>query len=370
MKIVPYTDDHVEAVKAFNARLREGGVRFQFPTSPVPTWLPPAPGRTVYQELSVATDDSRAVRGGYILKHQQFAVGDMERSVGNYQLPLSEGTVDTTYNRLGLRLLQHASGRQPQLYCLGMGGVQRPLPQLLQAMRWRVTPVPFYFRLCRPFRVLRKMSYIRSTALRRLLCNVAAFTGVGDVAGRMIQAVRTSGPTVATSTEEMGRFDGWADELWRKCRDDYSFAAVRSAEVLSILYPPDDNRFITLSVSARESGEVLGWAVLLDTAMSGHRQFGDLRVGTIVDCLSPISHAHAVISAARDCLSARGVDLIITNQSHLAWCDACRRAGFLSGPSNFALAMSPSLTAAIAGVDCAFGRLHLTRGDGDGPIHL
>jgi len=65
-----------------------------------------------------------------------------------------------------------------------------------------------------------------------------------------------------------------------------------------------------------------------------------------------------------------GVDLIVTNQSHGAWTAACDAAGYLRGPSNFLLATSPALTKLLVQTQVADDEIYLTRGDGDGPIHL
>jgi hypothetical protein len=55
----------------------------------------------------------------------------------------------------------------------------------------------------------------------------------------------------------------------------------------------------------------------------------------------------------------------VSNQSHPAWIEALRRQGFIVGPSNFVLAMSPELAARVPA-----GLMHFTRADGDGPINL
>ena len=60
----------------------------------------------------------------------------------------------------------------------------------------------------------------------------------------------------------------------------------RDAATLDQLYPPSDPRFLRVRA-------VGGWAVLLDTRMQDHKQFGDMRVGTIVDCLAPPESATA-----------------------------------------------------------------------------
>ena len=57
--IHPYADEHVEAVRQFNGRLRAGGeAAYQFPASPVPAWLPKVAGRKLFQELYLAVDDA------------------------------------------------------------------------------------------------------------------------------------------------------------------------------------------------------------------------------------------------------------------------------------------------------------------------
>jgi hypothetical protein len=102
--------------------------------------------------------------------------------------------------------------------------------------------------------------------------------------------------------------------------------------------------------------------------MRDHKQFGGMRVGTIVDCLAPPASADSVVRAATSLLEQRGVDLIISNQLHAAWSRALLGAGFRRGPSNYLLALSPDF-AAVAGT-APDDQFHFNRGDGDGPIHL
>ncbi len=64
------------------------------------------------------------------------------------------------------------------------------------------------------------------------------------------------------------------------------------------------------------------------------------------------------------------MDLIVTNQLHRTWGDAVLQSGYLSGPSNFGFAASPRLAAALEPFAREVHRIHMTRGDGDGPIHL
>jgi hypothetical protein len=156
-------------------------------------------------------------------------------------------------------------------------------------------------------------------------------------------------------------FTPWADEVWDRSRSAYALLAQRDAATLDRLYPPSDPRFLRL----RAAG---GWAVLLDTEMHDHKQFGGMRVGTMVDCLGPPESAAAIVRASAGLLERRGVDLIVSNQLHAAWSRALLSSGFRTGPSNYLLALSPAFAQAAGGAH--HDQFHFNRGDGDGPIHL
>lgn len=165
----------------------------------------------------------------------------------------------------------------------------------------------------------------------------------------------------------MPRFESWADEVWER-RQGYSLTAVRDRESLDILYPASDPRFLHLRVT--EGKATVGWAVCLSTQMSGNAYFGELRVGSLVDCFAAPADAGQVVRAATHHLISTGADLIVTNQAHAAWCRALADAGYTAGPSNFLLALSRKLTQRLQPLAQHQEGFHITRGDGDGPIHL
>jgi hypothetical protein len=371
LAITPFTDDFVPAVKEFNARLLAGGVfhEFQFHESPVCAWLPKLEHRRIYQEYFVAAEDG-AVRGGYVLKHQPFSFRGDVRNLPFYHGPISEGLFNKKYASVGALLTRHALKVQPLLFALGMGGWEQPLPRMLQAMRWKMFEVPFYFHVARPFRFLRQIRPLRSNALKTAAAEAAAWSGAGWLAIRALQTIRRRPPGGCSDTtaEIVSDFGDWADQLWESCRAKYSLVALRNRETLAILYPGNDPKFRRLAV--RRGGKTLGWAVLLDTAMRGHKYFGGLRVGSIVDCFADPGDAAVVAAQALADLKRRGVDLIVSNQSHQAWGAALRRAGFLEGPSNFLFAASPQLAARLDPFEANREQMHFNRGDGDGPIHL
>ena len=87
---------------------------------------------------------------------------------------------------------------------------------------------------------------------------------------------------------------------------------------------------------------------------------------TLADFVAAPEDANVVVRAAVDALAAEGVDVILSNQSHLAWCAALRRNAFLAAPSNFVFAPSSELAKRIRAVDPEGRDVHLTRGDDAG----
>ena len=373
LEIVPYTGEAVAAVREFNQRLLAGGAgaeHEQFPETPHPGWLPGL-------ELFLAIEEGQ-VRGGYMLRRQQFRAGGVTCTAAHYRLPLSEGVIDRRYAMLGLRLVRDALARESRLYAIGMAGWEKPLPQMLHRLGWTMDAVPFHFKVIHPGRFLRQIRHLRSSPLRRAALDAGAFSGAGWVALKALGMTRRA----AGACELSNGFAPWADEVWERSRPAYALVAQRDAATLDQLYPPSDARFLRV----RAAG---GWAVLLDTQMENHKQFGDMRVGTIVDCLAPPESAAAIMRAAASVLEERGVDLIVSNQMHAAWRRGLVESGFRVGPSNYLLALSPAFAQA-AGVCPArpptsraetgrlkpaqpgakFDQFHVNRGDGDGPVHL
>ena len=337
--IRPFTEEWTGAVRDFNARI--AGTGFDYPLVPAPDHF-------------LAVDDAQ-VRGGYILRRQRFWIHGKALEVAHYRLPLSEGIRDRTYATLGMQLIRHALKQQPLLYALGMGGFDQPLPRMLKALGWNLRAVPFLFKVNRAAGFLRNIETLRKTPARRVALDLAADSGLGAFGLWFVQR-RLRGHSAG---EVIGSFVPWAEAVWTGAFAEYGALASRDSVSLDAFYRRDA-AVIRLKVGAA------GWAVVLDTQMRGDQYFGDMRLGSIADCLAEPADAAAVIGAAVRFLEQRGVDLIVSNQLHPAWVAALRGCGFREGPSNFVFAVSKGLAELIppgAGV-------HVNRGDGDGPIHL
>ena len=82
--------------------------------------------------------------------------------------------------------------------------------------------------------------------------------------------------------EEIKIVDKNFDELWEKTKENNSFIAVRNSKYLDILY--SEKRFIKLKFS--HNNQMVGWSISLCTKLNNHKQFGNMQLGSIIDCLS------------------------------------------------------------------------------------
>jgi hypothetical protein len=310
------------------------------------------------------------VRGGYQLKHLEFSFHGDLRPAGFYNLSLSEGVIDRAYSGVSLKMAMHAMMNHPLLFALGMGGAERLLPRFLKSLGWDLYEVPFLFQILRPAQVLRSLRALRTTPLRRLALDLAAATGLGAAGIGLWQAGKRFrlGSARTHTVREVAGFDAWADGLWNACKGSYAIIARRDSQELNALYPPSFERITRLRIES--AGALAGWAIVRNTRQRDHKQFGDLHLGSIVDCLASDANAPLVVEAATEFLKSLGVDLIVTNQTHRAWRSALEQAGYLEGPSNFVLAISMPLSRLVGPLETSAESIHINRGDGDGPIHL
>jgi len=367
--IESYAPGHVPAVKEFNRRLLAGGA-----TDDVLFYGQPALERPrspaccrAYDEYFLAMEGG-TVRGAYAIKHQEFCFdGGTIRWVGCYHHPVSEGIVNKGYAVVATLLIRDALRRQPLLYALGMGGYDRPLPRMLKLLGWRDYLLPFYFKVVRPARFLRNVSPLRETRARRLLADLACITGIGWVALKSMQALKQfCAPSADPRTvEEVREFGDWADGLWEESKAACAMTAVRDGRALRALYPANYAHLSRLRISRGD--RATGWAVIGERRKNP--KFGTLRVGSIIDCLAPPSNAIPVVRAATRALEVSGVDLIVSNQSHSAWCRALADSGFLEGPSNFIFAASQKLAESLLPFEEKKDHMHFNRADGDGLPH-
>jgi hypothetical protein len=372
IQIVPYTEQWIPEVLAFNDRMHGAGVPWGWYGSPVDEWLPEREGRKTWREHYLAIEDERVVRGAYALKPHEWWIAGRPVLVSDWQGPVSEGAISRHYNTLGLRLLREMLRRYPLLYSWGHGGLEQPMLQMLEKLDWLLLRTPFCLRILHPARFLRRNAYLRGSAARRAALDALAFSGAGALGLHALHAalaLRRGARRAPVEVREFARFEPWADELWQSALPHYRVIACRDAATMNTLLPADGwPRALRLRVL--RGADTLGWAVVMDTQMRGDPRFGSLRVGSIVDVLAAPAHAADVVGGALATLRARGVDIAISNQAHPDWVAAFAAHGFLILRDRRVFAASPALLAAMGPLEDVRRGLHLTNMDGHGPMQL
>lgn len=367
MKIVPYPKELEPAVDRFNSRLKSGGKEeFMLPER----WNsePPYPSgsRQLKRKYYLAVDDSGEVRGGYIIRNQPYCKKGSPTPLSFLKLPVSEGAIDSRYATVGLEILMDAVRRCPSLFALGMGGIKNSLPRVLKHLEWEVVSVPFFFKIRNPSKAIRTLAVFQSSIFRKCISHAAIWSGLGRLASTLLHP--TARPLLNARVCKENQFGSWADEVWEAARCEYGLAAERSSTTLPEIFAPFEHNLQIFRVT--NSDNTLGWSACLVTEMKDHQYFGNMKVATLADGLAPLEHVSEVIQGTLNELEKQNPDIIISNQLHQSWQDALLEHGFRSGPSNFALAVSPSCEIDLSPGMEKWHNFHINRGDGDGPIHL
>lgn len=324
----------------------------------------------ILERLYVATEDEE-IRGGVWLKEQLFWSDGRPVRVGWAKYLVAESLIDAAAAGVPAGLLFSLLRQQPHLMGLGMGGHASPYARILAAARWASSSLPLFFCLIHPSRVLRHVSYARTTYVRRMLADALAYSGLAWAGNKLLAAACAAfrrRPTRGYTWSVVGRFDAWADELWERCRDSYGFMAVRDSRALNALYPEGFRSLTRLRV--QQSGRDVGWICARSIPAAGtwfERHFGNLTLGILTDNLAQPTDATGVMEAGFRYLVDDGADVIVTYQSHPAWRAAAFNVGLMRGPSNCAFYRSPAIESLITKAAAQDRRHHLTCSDGDGP---
>lgn len=375
--IVPHGERWKNGVESFNARMRAGGAEYGFYVSPTPLWaIKKRDDQPVWREYYLVVEDDEAVRGAFVLKPQDWWIHGAIRRVADWQGPYSEGAVSRRHGAIGLRIVREMQRREPLLYSWGHGGSDTSIFKLVESLGWLLHPTPFLMRVVHPFAFARKNHHLRSSPQRRIALDVLAYSGIASGMGRAVSgAMRLASLARFTSrSEEVDSFGDWADALWDRAKHDYAAIAVRDARAMNTLVPPGVSHAewsepTRLRVSDRR-GRVIGWALVCLRRMEGHRRYGDLAVGSIVDALAPTEHAGEVVHAAYEWLARAGAEIVIANQSDPRWVRAFVQNAFLSVAGRRFFCASPQLAETLTPWEKTRERLFLTNMDGHGPMGL
>ena len=360
---------HHDEIKDFNYRLKESGVNFQFPLFVSSDGFSFNKGAKIYTKNYVVVDANGIVRGGYILKYQKFSFHKKHITSVIFQLPLSEGLINKKYNDVSLMIFKDAFSRSDKLLTVGLGGLKNRFPKILRAFGWQLELIPFYFKIKNIKNFMQNITYLNDKPIINGIVKLSYFSGLLFLFLRISQIFKANVNSQLYSYEKFEKFEDWAEAIWENSKTKYLLIANRNTENLNAMYPANDNTLIRLKIILEK--KIIGWCILKKTKLSNHKQFGNMYLGSIVDCLCLDGYEKILISCANDFLMESNVDLIVTNQSSKFFCSSLQKNGFLKGPSNFALALSEYFYKNIpGGLKQNLSYFHFNRGDGDGPINL
>lgn len=365
-EIVTYREEHVTAAEEFNTRLRRAGMpaEYELPGKPQPVWLPKTIPRGPWNEPFLVLVNG-VVRGVFVLKHEDFSFKGTVRSVACCHHAYSEGSVNRAYALIGVQILRYCTAKHPLMYAMGMQGYDQPLPRMLVKMGWSHCLLPFQLKILNPKSFFENVRVFRRDRIVRLVTMLAQNTGAAGLGIRIAQQVCgfVCRPE-KTNYEVVHDFGVWADLVWKDCERCYAVLPVRTSEILKVLYPTENRNFLRLRVTRGQ--ETLGWAVVGHIQRKADGNYGDLYMGAVLDTLAKPQHATSVVSAAAQVLAGLGVDVIISNQSHVAWNHAFRRCGFLRAPSNYIFATSEKMSEHLLPFQQTVPTAHLNRSSADG----
>jgi len=258
-------------------------------------------------------------------------------------------------------------GAIPTLTPSEWGAKRIPSLVFSKALAGRVARVPFQFAVIRTARFLREIGPVRQGP-KGILARLAASSGVAAVAGAAWRRTHSCAPPSGCSFEEIASWPSDLNAVWKSCRDDFHFALARDARAVQDLHPASQSRLHRYVL--RRGNGLLGWSAGLFTQMRESPYFGNLLVGTILDALAPPEHLDALLAHTYHGLRELGADLIVANYTHERWRGRFRRLGFFNGPSNYLLALSKPLAAALGPGPNALDRAYMSRADGDGRLNL
>src|ERR1035438_9609563 len=209
LRFAPFEENHIPAAVAFNQRMIDGHADSDF-------LLPTQLGNSAstcddpIQWTRYVALDGEQICGGVLAMNQPGWLNGRAIRALNFQSPLSEGIANPKYSIVAMQLVKFMQKQADAVFMVGMGSADRPLPRLLAASGWSVRPIPFLFRVHRPGKFLRELQLLRTTRSRRLVAEMARFTGAGAVGLAVLQRRRSA---VKGSIRRESSWGDWADEI-------------------------------------------------------------------------------------------------------------------------------------------------------------
>ena len=163
--------------------------------------------------------------------------------------------------------------------------------------------------------------------------------------------------------EERG-FDDSYDKLWQAVSGQFGACLVRDQKYLRQRFGGNPDRYRVLG--CRQEKRLLGYCIVKTKQFSNDSRMGNMKVGTIVDCLfDPTAPAvfQALLNGVLKICVAEGVHAVLCTASHAAVGRLLRANGFFAIPGNLNFAYHNRTSVPVQ--DIPLESWHLMRGDSD-----
>lgn len=345
----------IPAVRAMNGRL--AGTGWGFYDGETIDWLPPDERNDVAtRRYWVAIDKRGEVRGGYVLRTDQFILAGENVQIGNVQGPVTEGLVSARLSVVGPMLVADALQRCPLQISWGTTEAKA---QMLAGAGWRQESTKLAIAVLDGGAVARRVA--AAGGVLGAFARVAVLTGAAAAGAALLRA--RPGLAKVDVTEERD-FGSWADDIWQRGQSGLPVTARRDAVALNRTMPAGEWPHVT-PLRINLDGRTVGWAaVKIDTA--DQRPIGGAKVGSLIDALALPGHEADVMRGALDWLGQTGASLVIASFTNMVYRRALWRAGFIAAARRRFL-LSPALAARLDAAGFRAADVHLSLIDGDGP---
>ena len=218
-----------DLIDNFNKKLENLGIIFRLP---IPTEKKVNTNDFIFENKFILTENKNLVVAGYTLKSQLFKLKNDLLKIGYYYNPVTAGLFNKKYNICGVMLLKDAQKKNPNLFCLGMGGHSEALPRLLNSLNWKLQTVPFFFKIYNPFAFLKNIKYLKKKKFISVLLFLVANSGLGWIIIKLFFTFVSLFRNLFNKSDdlvlkEIEIFNEYFDLIWEKTNQNYSFTAVR-----------------------------------------------------------------------------------------------------------------------------------------------
>jgi hypothetical protein len=259
--------------------------------------------------------------------------------------------------------------------------VEPPVLRILSGLKWVHKGVlPQYLRVLNARGVSRNLQLLgvkvlasstgdtaRAVSLGFVESMIRAFAGWALAIGQAIWVGMTvvSRPRAALLEvrEEQG-FDDSYNMLWQALSGQFGACLARDQKYLQGRFGRDPDRYRVLG--CRRENRLLGYCVVKTRQFSRDPRMGNMKMGTIVDCLfDPAAPGvfQALLDSVIETCAREGVDAVLCTASHGAVRRLLRRNGFLAIPGNLNFAYHNRTNVPLQ--DIPLESWHLMRGDSD-----